>query len=103
SIKYLAHRHTRAILPFPRRSPPPRLVSFFFSNPPATPEIYTLSLHDALPILPGKKTGWTAGFGRYQPDHPNSLVNGWCATIAERQKIQKKNLLTYRDDCLLSH
>src|SRR5205823_12659565 len=23
---------------------------FFFFNPPATPEIYTLSLHDALPI-----------------------------------------------------
>src|SRR5205085_11405133 len=27
-----------------------RLYSFFFSNDPATPEIYTLSLHDALPI-----------------------------------------------------
>src|SRR5690606_42050284 len=24
---------------------------FFFSNPPATTEIYTLSLHDALPIF----------------------------------------------------
>src|SRR5437763_17145459 len=27
--------------------------SFFFSNAPATIEIYTLSLHDALPILEG--------------------------------------------------
>src|SRR5256712_11005296 len=26
-------------------------VFFFFFNDPATPEIYTLSLHDALPIL----------------------------------------------------
>src|SRR5207248_11302083 len=35
-------RHTRRGLP--RRS------DFFFLNDPATPEIYTLSLHDALPI-----------------------------------------------------
>src|SRR5438128_5055076 len=29
----------------------PTLPSFFFFNDPATPEIYTLSLHDALPIF----------------------------------------------------
>src|SRR5258706_16429948 len=29
----------------------PRLVFFFFFNDTATTEIYTLSLHDALPIL----------------------------------------------------
>src|SRR5438270_13862283 len=28
---------------------------FFFSNDPATTEIYTLSLHDALPILHGSR------------------------------------------------
>src|SRR5204862_7400959 len=28
------------------------LFLFFFFHDPATPEIYTLSLHDALPILP---------------------------------------------------
>src|SRR5436309_8973082 len=27
------------------------MIIFFFSNDPAAPEIYTLSLHDALPIL----------------------------------------------------
>ena len=36
---------------------------FFFFNDPATTEIYTLSLHDALPIserpLPKGKTGMT--------------------------------------------
>src|SRR5260370_27515580 len=32
--------------------PLPRFVSFFFFNDTATTEIYTLSLHDALPILP---------------------------------------------------
>src|SRR2546429_5996406 len=30
--------------------PPPSLSSFFFFNDTATTEIYTLSLHDALPI-----------------------------------------------------
>src|SRR3712207_7643091 len=29
------------------------ICSFFFFNDTATTEIYTLSLHDALPILPG--------------------------------------------------
>src|SRR3712207_7472761 len=32
------------------------LLSFFFFNDTATTEIYTLSLHDALPICPGAKT-----------------------------------------------
>src|SRR5436190_17957171 len=30
------------------------LCSFFFFNDPATTEIYTLSLHDALPISPDR-------------------------------------------------
>src|SRR5947209_16125154 len=30
---------------------PPSISLFFFSNDPPTPDIYTLSLHDALPIL----------------------------------------------------
>src|SRR5690348_17710196 len=30
------------------------LFLFFFFNDPATPEIYTLSLHDALPISAGR-------------------------------------------------
>src|SRR5438270_13860877 len=29
-----------------------RLISLFFYNEPAPPDIYTLSLHDALPIWP---------------------------------------------------
>src|SRR5438132_875891 len=32
------------------RTHPPVYVLFFFFNAPSTPEIYTLSLHDALPI-----------------------------------------------------
>src|SRR3712207_9296279 len=33
----------------------PLLVFFFFFNDTATTEIYTLSLHDALPILPQQR------------------------------------------------
>ena len=34
-----------------------RCPLFFFFNDTATTEIYTLSLHDALPISPGMKSG----------------------------------------------
>src|SRR5256886_4269842 len=34
------------------------MFSFFFFNDTATTEIYTLSLHDALPISRGGKGGW---------------------------------------------
>src|SRR5258707_3195946 len=33
----------------------PTFPSFFFFNDKATTEIYTLSLHDALPIYPGRR------------------------------------------------
>src|SRR5260221_7578328 len=35
----------------------PRLLFFFFFNDTATTEIYTLSLHDALPISPHVRSG----------------------------------------------
>src|SRR2546425_10968668 len=38
----------------------PRLASFFFFNDTATTEIYTLSLHDALPISPDRSAGAVA-------------------------------------------
>src|SRR3712207_6857477 len=45
------------------------LVFFFFFNDTATPEIYTLPLHDALPIWPGPSRG---GAGVLREDHrPN--------------------------------
>src|SRR2546427_6189475 len=40
----------------------PLIFSFFFFNDTATTEIYTLSLHDALPISP--LIGWAAARGR---------------------------------------
>src|SRR3712207_8762145 len=36
-----------------------RRRSLFFFNDTATTEIYTLSLHDALPILSNPSAGWT--------------------------------------------
>src|SRR5258708_37333198 len=39
----------------------PIFFSFFFFNDTATTEIYTLSLHDALPIWPIEPEAWDVG------------------------------------------
>src|SRR2546430_8178119 len=47
----------------------PHLCSFFFFNDTATTEIYTLSLHDALPIFPmDKDLPWLPWDGRLGVD-----------------------------------
>src|SRR3989454_3205406 len=43
---------------------------FFFFNDTATTEIYTLSLHDALPISPHRQHDLRAGAGRGVSGHP---------------------------------
>src|SRR2546427_12672999 len=43
---------------------------FFFFNDTATTEIYTLSLHDALPIFPDGARSPGAGSGRRDVPHP---------------------------------
>src|SRR6266700_450468 len=55
---YCAHGYQTAKLPDTRRpvttlmaSPPSTAMTFFFFNDTATTDIYTLSLHDALPIF----------------------------------------------------
>src|SRR5438034_3706260 len=50
----LTHQLSRALAPLPR----------FFFNDTATPEIYTLSLHDALPISIASQPGSTPRAGR---------------------------------------
>src|SRR2546430_15213703 len=59
-------------------TPRPYLFFFFFFNDTATTEIYTLSLHDALPIS-GPANSGTLPF-RYegQPDNCGILTDG-CA------------------------
>src|SRR5256885_11665802 len=42
---------------------------FFFFNDTATTEIYTLSLHDALPIWPGRAARDPPRHGRQRPAH----------------------------------
>ena len=54
-------------------------VVFFFTDP-ATTEIYTLSLHDALPIYYGSAeviAGRLLGRYRQGPDRPSALTK-WC-------------------------
>src|SRR3712207_7649520 len=49
-------------------------IIFFFFNDTATTEIYTLSLHDALPILPVGEGVLKAGSGPCPvPCHPHEL------------------------------
>src|SRR5258707_3836626 len=45
---------------------------FFFFNDTATTEIYTLSLHDALPISESDRTAYTAAYAR-----PGRTRAGW--------------------------
>src|ERR1019366_10496253 len=75
---------------------------FFFFNDTATTEIYTLSLHDALPILSisAKPEGPWSYTGRTSPtrseEHTSelqSLTNLVCRLLLEK-KTKKKILLT---------
>src|SRR5215469_17808227 len=49
---------------------------FFFFNDTATTEIYTLSLHDALPICrPPHRRTWWRGCGRWTTDRKSTRLN----------------------------
>src|SRR5438046_6695338 len=52
---------------------------FFFINDPATPEIYTLSLHDALPI-----------FDEKQKSRLRSPYSGQCQAICESLRYRRE-------------
>src|SRR5437870_8493345 len=90
------------------------LLSSFFFTPPATTEIYTLSLHDALPIsaahldrAPGPRPGLDArvGRGRRVPprreprrseEHTSELQSRGhlvCRLLLEKKKKNNTNLL----------
>src|SRR3712207_9264674 len=49
------------------------IIIFFFFNDTATTEIYTLSLHDALPIFPGEKINYAVNV---TDKEDGSLANG---------------------------
>src|SRR2546430_12405560 len=52
------------------------LCVFFFFNDTATTEIYTLSLHDALPISVGAVSGVVLRLGRRTDGVPHPVVEG---------------------------
>src|SRR2546421_4968286 len=49
------------------------ILYFFFFNDTATTEIYTLSLHDALPISSGRAPRGRASTRRGPPPHPHTV------------------------------
>src|SRR5256885_16673962 len=79
------------------------LFFFFFFNDTATTEIYTLSLHDALPIYPARRSGMSlwmnaqpaAGWirrGRSE-EHTSELqspCNLVCRLLLEKKKKKRK-------------
>src|SRR5688572_32708402 len=104
------------------------LSSFFFFNDTATTEIYTLSLHDALPISEERRglpttvgvsagrsdtsgrvraftAGWTAGSrnphsGARSEEHTSELQSQ--SNLVCRLLLEKKNKKTHKNDTPLS-
>src|SRR5256885_17001633 len=68
---------------------------FFFFNDTATTEIYTLSLHDALPI---SQEGCRPGL---QPDAPDQFRGFWRATDRKSTRLNSSHLvISYAVFCL---
>src|SRR2546422_5672350 len=60
------------------------LFFFFFFNDTATTEIYTLSLHDALPILLEMRVHRRRAHGRYGGSERRRRGSGpWCTSAAD--------------------
>src|SRR5690349_23334082 len=83
---------------FPTHSPP---LYYFFNNPPTT-EIYTLSLHDALPIFgrtrppPARRSGGSPGPGpgRRSEEHTSELQSRRdlvCRLLLEKKKSRLRS------------
>src|SRR5438067_4374235 len=77
------------------------LFFFFFFNDTATTEIYTLSLHDALPIwiprrtwIPGRgSSGWRPPAPRRSEEHTSELQSRFdlvCRLLLEKKKKKNK-------------
>src|SRR2546430_11091789 len=74
-------------------------MSFFF-NDTATTEIYTLSLHDALPILPGHAVGVNTGYVMTQnPNQAYDIIGATKTgiTIDARGKPHDENSPNHED------
>src|SRR2546422_2116447 len=108
---------------------PPYLLSFFFFNDTATTEIYTLSLHDALPIYAGpplighqEHSGFGAARGKLHCRHGPVVVHAQppardrseehtselqsrlhlvCRLLLEKKKTSNKNATEGHAICIL--
>src|SRR5438552_5953504 len=79
------------------------LPAFFF-NATATPEIYTLSLHDALPISLGHSERLGRKRGRHHRAHHARLVRGVGDHVVQDRKSTRLNsshqIISYAVFCL---
>src|SRR5258708_24053732 len=66
---------------------------FFFFNDTATTEIYTLSLHDALPI---SDRGRVSQFGGHVPDHLGDLALQGARSEEHTSELQSPDHLVCR-------
>src|SRR5687768_18188569 len=75
---------------------------FFFFNGPATPEIYTLSLHDALPISRGEDgaVAFVDPDGRLVEAPPPPLVRGDEADRKSTRLNSSHGYISYAVFCL---
>src|SRR6266487_7164357 len=78
---------------------------FFFFNDTATTEIYTLSLHDALPIrhcgpasLPAPRDCWRGPRSEEHTSELQSPVHLVCRLLLEKKKHTNKLYLEYKDN-----
>src|SRR3712207_7934079 len=79
----------------------PHSPLFFFFNDTATTEIYTLSLHDALPILVGRrKLGFRTKLASEQPTGQGHTRNNPNLTLARSEEhtseLQSRQYLVCR-------
>src|SRR5437763_7642844 len=90
-----------------------RIFAVFFFNEPPPPEIYTLSLHDALPISasagiisrrssPWPLPRWSASRSEEHTSELQSPMYLVCRLLLEKKK-KKENYKTYHYDDLRTH
>src|SRR5574339_1317990 len=98
-LAFLYQRHVLAVMRLCLVSPV--LFFFFFFNDTATTEIYTLSLHDALPISAGSWRGssvcasWSPSSSPRSEEHTSELQSPGdlvCRLLLEKKK-KKYNIL----------
>src|SRR3712207_8542341 len=66
------------------------MIEYFFFNDTATTEIYTLSLHDALPIL-GKQIYSRDGRRPFRDSVPSSGPRGCCQSCGVSLRLPAEN------------